>query len=103
VAKLRIQLDVPTPGSTAVSNVLGLVGVVVLPVSLGGLVGNWWVTGLVASVLLLAIAAVANYNGTGAEDDSAPATARAEPDVFGPTGDEWPVVPAGPAQGVRAG
>jgi len=83
VAKLRIHIDVPAPGNRTVSTLLGLVGVLGVPVSVGGLVGNWWWSGLVASVLALGVAAVAQYNGA-AEDldepvDHGPATAPNPP------------------------
>jgi hypothetical protein len=75
VAKLRINIDVPTPGSTTVSNVLGLAGVVGLAVCVGGLVGNWWWTGLTASLLLVLIAAVTTYNAAPVSEEPGPATA----------------------------
>lgn len=73
MAKLRINIDVPAPDNRAVSNVLGLLGVLGLPVSIGGLVGNWWWAALVASVLTLVVGAVAKHNAA-VEDDQAAGT-----------------------------
>lgn len=92
MAQLRIHIHVPAPDSTSVGNVLGLLGVVGLAVTLGGLFGNWWLTALVASVELLLVAAVANYNGQRSAQATRPATAH-----NGPL--DLPQMPPGPAQG----
>jgi hypothetical protein len=78
VAKLRLTIDVPTPGSTTVSNYLCLAGVVGLAVSAGGLVGNWWVSALVGSLVLIVVAAVAKYNARGDGDTGEPGPAASQ-------------------------
>lgn len=75
MAKLRINIDVPAPGGTTAANVLGLAGFVGLAVCVGALVGNWWWTGLTASLLLVLIAAVTKYNADPVPEEPGPATA----------------------------
>ncbi|MDF2968371.1 MAG: hypothetical protein K0Q93_2149 [Nocardioidaceae bacterium] len=56
-----VTIRIPAPPRGAVSNALGLAGVTGLAVASGGLVGNWWLSGLVASLVLIGMAAVAHY------------------------------------------
>jgi hypothetical protein len=62
VAKLRINIDVPSPGNQTVAAVIGLVGAVGVSVSIGGLIGTWWWSALVGSLFALFIAAVTHYD-----------------------------------------
>lgn len=60
VTEIRFRVLVPrVPAGLAVSNLLGLVGLVAVAVAVGGLTGTWWWSVLVAGVFAVGLAAVA--------------------------------------------
>ena len=55
----EIRIPVPRLPAGLGSNLVGLVGLVVVAVSIGGLVGNWWWSGLVGGVFAVGLAVLA--------------------------------------------
>jgi amino acid transporter len=64
-----ISIKLPRVTLGAVSNVVGVLGLVAIAVAVGGLTGNWWWTALVAGVFAVGLAYLA---GVQAEADAKP-------------------------------
>lgn len=64
-----VSFRLPKISMGAVSNLVGLVGLVAVAVALGGLLGNWWWTALSGGVFAVGLAVLA---GLGAEAESQP-------------------------------
>jgi hypothetical protein len=55
----EIRIRVPRVPAGAGSNLLGLAGLIAVAVCVGGLAGNWWLSGLVAGVFAVGLAHLA--------------------------------------------
>lgn len=64
-----ISIKLPRVTLGAVSNLIGVLGLVAIAVAVGGLTGNWWWTALVAGVFGVGIAYLA---GISAQEDAKP-------------------------------
>lgn len=88
MTKVQITAQVPTVRGELASNLLSVLGLVVLVVGAGGLAGNWWVSILAAGVVLTVVGAL---NARAAEAAQAPggvATAAQAPQQEPPPLDE---------------
>lgn len=79
-----ISIRLPRPTLGAVSNLVGLAGLVAVAVAIGGLTGIWWWALLVAGVELVAVAYLAgqadvDQAAVGARPAAAPVTAAPRP------------------------
>lgn len=57
-----LTIRIPALSSQMLSNLLGLAGLLGAAVALGGLFGNWWVTMLAVSVMMVGLAVVSQLH-----------------------------------------
>lgn len=59
---MEVRFRLPKVSLGAVSNLIGLLGLVAVAVAVGGLTGNWWWTCLVGGVFAVGIAYMAGLS-----------------------------------------
>jgi hypothetical protein len=69
-----LTVKIPTPPKGLLSNLLGLAGLIAVVVSIGGLTGNWWWSGLAGGGVAVALSYIAHLNA--AEPQPEEGTAR---------------------------
>lgn len=71
-------IRIPALSSQMQSNLLGLAGLLGVAIALGGVSGNWWVTMLAASAMMVGLSYVSQLHIRAAAAAAAAATAEAE-------------------------
>jgi hypothetical protein len=59
-----VTIKIPALPRGMGSNLLGLVGLVAVVVSVGGLTGNWWWSGLLGGLVCAGMAVLAQYSAS---------------------------------------
>jgi hypothetical protein len=57
---VTFQIRVPAPSSELLGNLLGLAGILAVVVGVGGLLGNWWVSVVLAGAAMVFLSWVAS-------------------------------------------
>jgi hypothetical protein len=59
---VTVQLRIPAPSSAVLGDGLGVAGLVAIVVCVGGMVGNWWISGVLAGVAAMFLSWAAAKN-----------------------------------------
>lgn len=84
--QVTVTVPVPRlPGGDAAGDALGVLGLVAIVVCVGGMVGNWWISGVLAGIaaVFLSWVAAKNAAGSAATVDSTLASAPAAAPLYG--------------------
>jgi hypothetical protein len=72
-----LTFRIPAPSSMLSINLLGAFGLLGLVVSIGGLSGNWWWSGLLGGAVCVALSVIAATHAGAAENEAPHARPRA--------------------------